>query len=83
LPYADLAEDEIMSSFRFTWGDTVQVSSTAPSQYRPGSLGSVCGMRIATGDNSASMETIEPTHLYLVEFGDGFTIEIPDLFLEA
>ena len=73
-----------MSSFRFTWGDTVRVSSTAPSQYRPGSLGAVCGMRTVTNNDSASIEQhIEPTHLYLVEFDDGYTIEIPDLLLEA
>ena len=72
-----------MSQFRFTWGDTVRVSSTAPPQFRPGSLGAVCGMRTVTGGGSSLMEQLaESADLYLVEFGDGFTIEIPDLFLE-
>jgi hypothetical protein len=72
-----------MSTFRFTWGDTVRVSLTAPPQYRPGSLGAICGLRTVTEGGSSSTEQLAVSgDLYLVEFGDGFTIEIPDRLLE-
>ena len=54
-----------------TWGDTVLVLEDAPNDFRPGELGAVCGF------HGSEQQTIS----YLVEFGDGVTIEIPPAFL--
>ena len=74
-----------MSRFQFTWGDTVLVASTAPLSMRPGAIASVCGMREATGSidsGGASGQYSQVLAVYLVEFGDGFSIEIPEQLLE-
>lgn len=64
-----------------SWGDTVVVSNTAPEEFRPGELGSICGFR----DPNQQSEEIEHNDvalkLCLVEFGDGEAIEIRSTYL--
>jgi hypothetical protein len=54
-----------------TWGDTVRVSENAPSEFRPGEFGAVCGWN----------ESNIPVIYFTVEFGDGVTLEIPNAFV--
>jgi hypothetical protein len=54
----------------FDYGDTVRVTDTADPSLRPGEAASVVGL--PQGDD-------EP---YLVEFGDGQALEVPQAFLE-
>ena len=60
----------------FAWGDTVRVRSSAPQRFRPSKLGAICAISLE-GDNSPE-ESCE----YLVEFGDGQAMEIPEMWLE-
>lgn len=75
-----------MSVFEYDWGDTVRVTPTAPIDLRPGSLASICGMRAVPPRQSGGGETTENTSvasmLYLIEFGDGFSVEISEQLLE-
>ena len=51
---------------------------------RPGSLASVCGMReVKSSELAARFGCPIGTTLYLVEFGDGFSLEIPAALLEV
>lgn len=53
---------------KYDWGDTVQVSRDAPQEQRPGAIASVCGIT----------QSNEGVLLYLVEFSDGSSVEIPE-----
>ena len=67
-------EESVMP--RFTYGDDVTVKSSAPAEYRPGSGASVCGI----------YETSRPggrVVLYLIEFGDGVSVELEEEWLDA
>jgi hypothetical protein len=59
-------------NYKYDWGETVRVVTTASEMHRPGTLCSVCGMREA-----------DVRLLYLVEFGDGESVEIEEDKLEA
>ena len=56
----------------FDWGQPVRVRSDAPIEMHPGEIASVCGIR-----------SIENEQWYLIEFGNGFTIEVPSMVLES
>jgi hypothetical protein len=56
--------------FKYDWGQEVCVTTTAPASMRPGQSGSVCGMREKGGSN-----------IYIIEFSDGWSTEIPENFL--
>lgn len=71
-----------MHAATFTWGETVQVAATAPPAFRPGQAGSVCGIReTPPGIPAPKGPGGRKGWLYLVEFGDGCSIEIPDKYL--
>ncbi len=74
----------VLGTGPFTWGDSVRVLAEAPSAYRPGSLGSVCGITVLKDEDRARAlgEAVGVT-LYLVEFVDGTAVEIPETWLEA
>jgi len=61
-----------ITDYKYDWGQEVYVDTTAPSNFRPGQLGSICGMR-----------EINEHALYLVEFSDGEAIEIPENLMES
>ena len=66
---------------KLTWGDSVVVAQSAPPQFRPGSLGSICGMR-QIDQGTASLLGVElGTLVYTVEFKDGIAVEIPEAML--
>jgi len=67
----------------FTWGDTVRIMAQAPAEARPGSIGEVCGIReIETPDQAKEFAAPIGTKLYLIEFGDGKSIETKEDWLE-
>ena len=64
---------------RYTWGDTVRVKVGASPEMRPGHLAAVCGIRdLENPDQAKQFSRPIGTTLYLVEFGDGSSIEIPE-----
>jgi len=76
-----MASDKILDS-NFNWGDTVRIKSNAPKRYKPGSLGSICGIRIIDSVEVAKhFDQLLNSKLYLIEFGDGHALEIPQSFL--
>lgn len=62
----------LRADYKFEHGQDVSVVMTAPANFRPGALGSVCGMRQFEGQN-----------LYLLEFSDGEAVEIPENLITA
>lgn len=65
-----------------TWGDTVQVTQNAPSEYRAGQLGAVCGFWEIDNPNAEQRFKVpRGTMLYIVEFGDGNSVQVPETFL--
>ena len=75
-----------MSDFQYDWGDTVRITPLAPVHLRPGSTASVCGMRRVAvalhGSGEPHKDGSVGLVLYLIEFGDGFTVELPEEFLQ-
>jgi hypothetical protein len=66
----------------FTWGETVQVNKDAPQDLNPLKIGSVCGIRSIDTDKLAKkLEMKVGNILYLVEFSDGKSFEIPECYL--
>ena len=64
---------------RPSWGDTVQVKAAASPELRPGQLAAVCGMReVDTADQAIQVGRPIGTTVYLVEFGDGHAVELPE-----
>ena len=67
----------------FTWGETVRIRGGAPASYRPGALAAVCGMRqIENAEQAQQFSRSVETTVYLIEFGDGESVEIPEDLLE-
>ncbi len=63
---------------RFTWGDSVRVIADAPECYRPGAIGSICGMRTADSDNVAEQfQCPIGSVIYIIEYTDGSSTEVP------
>ncbi len=77
-----MASNKILD-LSFNWGDSVIVKKIAPDFYNPGLKGSICGIRTIDLLQTANEFDQEiASELYLVEFSDGETIEIPKVFLE-
>ena len=67
-----------------TWGDTARIKNSASTEMRPETLAAVCGMReVETPEQSQQFGCAIGTTLYLVEFGDGASVEIPEQFVEV
>ena len=67
-----------------TWGDTVRVKAGAPLAMRPGANAAVCSItRIENDQQSKAYNAAIGTTMYLVEFGDGASIEVPEEWIEA
>lgn len=72
-----------MNDNAFTWGALVRTISTAPKDFRPEEMGEVCGIwTITNEENSLSRGEPVGTIIYTIEFGDGFSAEIPGRYLE-
>lgn len=67
-----------------TWGDTVRVKANAPISMRPGAVAEVVGIRdINTPDQAAQFDIPVGATVYLIEFGNGDSMEVADKWLEA
>ncbi len=76
-----MASDKSLDSI-FNWGDTILIKQTAPERYKPGFLGCVCGMRtIDSIELARQFNQKIGSELYLIEFANGETLEIPTFFL--
>lgn len=68
----------------FAWGDTVQVKAGAQPERRPGAVAEVVGIReVENEDQARQFKAPIGSDLYLIEFGDGTSLEIPEAWLEA
>ncbi len=72
----------VNDKIEFDYGDIVTVKLTAPENYKPGLKGCICGIRAIDSDQAA-VHFNQPltSELYLIEFSDGTSIEIPKIFL--
>jgi hypothetical protein len=69
---------------RPTWGDTVRIKNHTSPAMRPGNLAAVCGMReVETPEQAKQFGCAIGTTVYLIEFGDGSSVEIPEAFVEV
>lgn len=67
----------------FTWNDLVVIKPNAPSSYSPGKIAVVCGMEQVKSEKLSNEFNIKfGDWLYVVEFGDGSSVEIPEAYLE-
>ena len=68
---------------KFTWGDLVRVRAAASIGNRLGALAGVVGMRdVETEEQSAQFDSPLASTIYLIEFGDGESVELPEHMLE-
>lgn len=68
----------------FTWGDTVRVRAGTPSTPRAGELAEVVGIREIENETQArGARRAVGSKLYLIELGDGTSLELPGECLEA
>jgi len=74
---------ESSEDHKFEWGDTVVIKRNAPPNLHPGEIASVCAViKIDIEDVKIDPSLVEPTWLYTIEFGDGSSIEVPEVYLE-
>jgi hypothetical protein len=67
-----------LSKIQFQYGDAVRVRDVAAQQFRPGALASVCGWR-----DELNADANQIDRLYLIEFGDGVSIEVTESLLQS
>jgi len=69
--------------FRYDWGETVRITTGAPSPLVPGSLVSVVGMtEISQPREILGGRARRGQIAYLIEFEDGSSVEVPEQFIE-
>lgn len=67
----------------FTWNDLVVIKLNAPISYFPGKIAVICGMEQIKSEKLLNEYDISMGDwIYTIEFGDGSSIEIPELYLE-
>ena len=75
--------DDNKDDNKFDWGECVKVKDTAPTQFRPGQIASVCGMiKIKTTTLADKYKRNIGEWIYTVEYIGGSDTEIPEYFLE-
>ncbi len=68
---------------KFDCGDYVKVQNTAPIQFRPGEIVSVCGMiKVKTKILADIHKCNIDEWVYIIEYSGGDDIEIPERYLE-
>ncbi len=69
--------------YGYSWGDSIINKQIAPKHFKPGCKGSICGIRtIDSTELAKNFEQNINSELYLVEFNDGETLEIPRFYLK-
>lgn len=67
---------------KFTWGDAVLVKPGSPQKYRPGEFGSICGIdKITSPEEAKKLYCQKGEWIYIVEYEDGSSTEIPECYL--
>lgn len=67
----------------FTWNDLVVIVPNAPTPYSPGQIAVICGMeKIGSSKLSQEFNVEIGTWIYTIEFGNGSSIEIPEIYLK-
>lgn len=67
----------------FTWNNLVVIKHNAPPPYPLGKIAVVCGMEQVKSEKLSLEFNINiGDWLYTIEFGDGSSIEIPEVYLE-
>jgi len=67
---------------KYDYGGSVAVNENAPERYRPKAKGSLCGVRrVETKEQAKVANASVGATLWLVEFEDGSSIEIPEEYL--
>jgi hypothetical protein len=68
--------------FEFDWNEEVVVANDAPAKFGPSKTGAVVGMRVIENEMQASPAGVPiGTVLYLIEYADGNSVEVPASFL--
>ncbi len=68
---------------KFTWGDAVLIKKDAPNNFRPGEFASICGMnKIAAKNETNETHCDNWEWLYIIEYEDGSSVEVPESYLE-
>ncbi len=67
----------------FTYGDNIIIKKSAPEMYRPGDLGSICGIVYINNHVLSDYYKLNiGVTTYTVEFVDGSDMQIPEEYLE-
>jgi hypothetical protein len=68
---------------KFDWGESVMVKNSAPAQFCPGQIVSVCGMiRVKTKTLADKYKCRVGEWVYTVEYIGGTDVDIPECYLE-
>lgn len=67
---------------RFTWGDSVNVRSSAPARFRPGATALVAAITKVTPQLDAELQAPVGAVLRTIEFGDGSDVFVGEELLE-
>ncbi len=61
----------------------MRIKADAPEAFRPGFLAAVCGIRLVeTPEQAKQFGCAIGASLFLIEFRDGSSVEIPDEFVD-
>ena len=67
----------------FTWNDLVIIKTSVPSSYPEGQIAVICGMEQIKSEKLAKDFKLKMGDwIYTIEFGDGSSIEISEIYLE-
>lgn len=67
---------------KYDYGNSVTINNNAPERYRPKAKGSLCGFRrVETDEQAEAANTSVGAMLWLVEFEDGSSVEMPEEYL--
>lgn len=70
-------------SFQFDYAQTVRIVDSAPVELKPGTIVDIVGMTRLSGDREvAGMSCTEGAEVYVVEYINGSSIEVPDQYIE-
>lgn len=74
-----------MSVAKFAYGDVLQILTNSPQEFKKrGEKGSVCGIDVIHSEEQQKRYS-QPfgTVIYLLEFCDGTSLEVPELHVEG
>lgn len=67
---------------KFTWGDTIIISKSAPHEFHPGEAASICGFyKIESPETAERFTCNVGDWIYMVELEDGSDIQVAEHYL--